>query len=63
VIPRDDHGLPAASAYPSFGDMQAHYRANMTSEVTWNQSVDVSGAMAPLKLQLLLYVNSRPTII
>ena len=45
IIPRDDNGLPAASAYPSFGDVQAHYRTNMTSAVVWNQSVDVSSAM------------------
>lgn len=38
IIPRSDHGLPSALAYPSFGDIQAHYLPNITSAVILNHS-------------------------
>ena len=38
ITPRSDHGLPSASAYPSFGDIQAHYLPNITGAVVLNHS-------------------------
>ena len=39
VAPRNGKGPPAADAFPSFGDVLAHYLPNKTGDVVLNQTV------------------------